>query len=77
MSILITTGKVVLFILNPPPELLINFISRVTTELKLYFEKIRKFNTCFQTTSFGVTHIVQNTDNFEITFKIQNKIYHH
>jgi len=40
--------------------------------------KIRKFNSCFQTTSFGATKIVQkeNGRNFESTFKIQGQVYH-
>lgn len=74
------SGKVVLPTLNPPPEPLKTLISGVTTESKLFLKKIRKFNSCFQMTSFGATNIVQNTSNdgrnVETTFKIQGQIYH-
>lgn len=73
-------GKVVLPQLNPPPEPLAALISGVGEESKLFLRKIRKFNSCFQMTSFRATKIVTNRDddgrNFETTFTVQGQVYH-
>ena len=55
-----------------------NTICGTTSQSKLFLRKIRKFNSCFQMTSFGATKIVHNEDghNFESTFKIQGQMYH-
>lgn len=68
------SGKVVLPALNPPPEPLKSLISGVSTQSKLFLSKIRKFNSCFQMTSFGAT--VRENTGFESTFKIQGQVYH-
>jgi hypothetical protein len=68
------SGKVVLHELNTPPEPLKSLVSGVDPESKLFLKKIRKFNSCFQMTSFGATKIIRN--NFETTFKIQGQVYH-
>ena len=72
------SGKVVLPPLNSPPEPLKTLLAGATTQSKLFLSKIRKFNSCFQMTSFGATKIVQNENgrNFESTFKIQGQVYH-
>lgn len=73
------SGKVVLPPLNLPPEPLKTLMTGVTSESKLFLNKIRKFNSCFQMTSFGATKIIRNHNdgrNFESTFKIQGQVYH-
>lgn len=72
------SGKVVLPALNPPPEPLATLMLGETQESKLFLSKIRKFNSCFQMTSFRATNIVGNQagDHFQTTFKIQGQIYH-
>lgn len=68
------SGKVVLTALNPPPEPLKSLMLGDTQESRLFLSKIRKFNSCFQMSSFGATKIV--THNYETTFKVQGQIYH-
>lgn len=74
-----SSGKVVLPALNPPPEPLKSLMSGENAESKLFLKKIRKFNSCFQMTSFAAK-IISNTDgqgrNFDSTFKIQGQVYH-
>lgn len=72
------SGKVVLPELNAPPEPLASLVSGVGADSKLFLRKIRKFNSCFQMTSFGASKIVTNNDgrNYETTFKIQGQVYH-
>lgn len=72
------SGKISLPPLNPPPEPLKTLLAGTTSQSKLFLRKIRKFNSCFQMTSFGATKIVHNEDgrNFESTFKIQGQVYH-
>lgn len=64
--------------MNSPPEQLKALLAGATSQSKLFLRKIRKFNSCFQMTSFGATKIVQNEDgrNFQSTFKIQGQVYH-
>jgi len=70
--------KVVLPPLNSPPEPLKALFAGATSQSKFFLHKIRKFNSCFQMTSFGATKIVQNEygRNFQSTFKIQGYVYH-
>ena len=72
------SGKISLPPLKPPPEPLKTLFAGTTSQSKLFLRKIRKFNSCFQMTSFGATKIVHNEDgrNFESTFKIQGQVYH-
>ncbi|XP_071035395.1 uncharacterized protein [Parasteatoda tepidariorum] len=72
------SGKISLPPLNPPPEPLKTLLAGTASQSKLFLRKIRKFNSCFQMTSFGATKIVHNEDgrNFESTFKIQGQVYH-
>ncbi|GFX54990.1 ATP-dependent DNA helicase [Trichonephila clavipes] len=53
------SGKVKLPELHSPPEPLSTFLSAVTRVSKHLFENIRKYNSCFQMTSFGATNIVR------------------
>lgn len=45
-----------------------------TADSKHFLSKIRKYNSCFQMTSFGATKVVRN--NFMPTFRVQGQIYH-
>ncbi|GBP30876.1 hypothetical protein EVAR_91617_1 [Eumeta japonica] len=68
------SGKVKQPELHPPPELLSTLPSGVTREPKRFLENIRKYNSCFQMTSFGVMNIVR--ENYMPTFRVQGQIYH-
>ena len=61
-------GKVKLPQLVPPPDPLRSLLSGVGNDSKHFLANIQKYNNCFQMTSFGATHIVQ--DNFMPTFKV-------
>ncbi|GFU44734.1 uncharacterized protein TNCV_2220511 [Trichonephila clavipes] len=52
-------GKVKLPELHSPPEPLSMFLSGVRRVSKHFLENIRKYNACFQMTSFGATNIVR------------------
>lgn len=67
-------GKVKLPLLLPPPEPLATLLSGNTPDSKHFLLNIRKYNSCFQMTSFGATNIVRG--NYMPTFKIQGQIYH-
>lgn len=67
-------GKVKLQEFKRPPEPLLTLISGTTQESKHFLTNIRKYNTCFQMTSFGADNII--TDRFMPTFKVQGQIYH-
>ncbi|GBP41987.1 hypothetical protein EVAR_33791_1 [Eumeta japonica] len=54
------SGNVKLPELHPPPEALLTLLSGVTRESKHFLENIRKYNSCFQIISFGVTNIVHS-----------------
>ncbi|XP_055924623.1 uncharacterized protein LOC129956714 [Argiope bruennichi] len=73
------SGKVVLSPLPTPPEPLLSLLAGESDDSKLFLRKIRKFNSCFQMTSFGATKIcdiASNGRNFETTFKVQGQVYH-
>ena len=73
------SGKVVLSPLPTPPEPLISLLIGESDNSKLFLCKTRKFNSCFQMTSFGATKIcnlISDGHNFEITFKIQGQVYY-
>ncbi|GFS51352.1 retrovirus-related Pol polyprotein from transposon RE1 [Trichonephila clavipes] len=69
------SGKVKLPELHSPPEPLSTFLSGVTRVSKHFLENIRKYNSCFQMTSFGATNIVR--ENYMPIFRVQGQIYHH
>ncbi|GBM62165.1 hypothetical protein AVEN_199323-1 [Araneus ventricosus] len=69
------SGKVRLPALETPPEPLLSYMSGTTSESKHFLKNIRRYNSCFQMTSFGASSIVGRS-GFETTFKIQGQIYH-
>jgi hypothetical protein len=68
-------GKVVLEKLCPPINPLKDLMSGNSTRSKHFLENIRKYNSCFQMTSFGCTKEIREK-GFMPTFKVQGQIYH-
>ena len=68
-------GKVRLQPLELPPEPLESLMTGETTRSKEFLQNIRRYNSCFQMTSFGATREVQEP-GFMPTFKVQGQIYH-
>ena len=60
--------------LLPPPESLSFSMAGLTPESKHFLDNIRKYNSCFQMTSFGATGITR--DNHMPTFNIRGQVYH-
>ncbi|XP_065370861.1 uncharacterized protein LOC135963004 [Calliphora vicina] len=58
----------------PPPEPLKSLISGTSEDSRNFLSNIRKYNSCFQMTSFGATKVVR--DNYMPTFRVQGQIYH-
>ncbi|XP_028967934.1 uncharacterized protein LOC114828343 [Galendromus occidentalis] len=67
-------GRVKLPELSPPPEPLASRLLGETTQAKHFLANIRRYNSCFQMTSFGATEISHG--NFMPTFKVQGQTYH-
>ncbi|GFU08647.1 uncharacterized protein NPIL_244021 [Nephila pilipes] len=59
--------------LREPPEPLKTLLAGYTAESKHFLSNIRKYNSCFQMTSFGAEVI---TTHFMPTFKVKEQIYH-
>lgn len=74
-NICCSNGKVKLPTLLPPPKPLLTYLSGTTEDSKHFLENIRRYNSCFQMTSFGATKIA-NEAGFMPTFKVQGQIYH-
>ncbi|GFX61038.1 helitron_like_N domain-containing protein [Trichonephila clavipes] len=68
-------GKVALPSIDEPVEPLKELFSHETDESHRFLKNIRKYNTCFHMTSFGVDNIV-SMHVFCPTFTIQGQIYH-
>ena len=68
-------GKVLLRAVQPPPEPLESLMRGDTKRSNEFLQNIRKYNSCFQMTSFGATREVQEA-GFMPTFKVQGQIYH-
>ncbi|VDN02485.1 unnamed protein product, partial [Onchocerca ochengi] len=66
-------GKIRLPQLEEPPELLKTLLAGYSDELKRFLSKIRKYNSCFQMTSFGAEIV---TTQFMPTFKVKGQLYH-
>ncbi|XP_075210401.1 uncharacterized protein LOC142317738 [Lycorma delicatula] len=66
-------GKIKLPQLDAPPEPLKTLLAGSTAESKHFLSNIRKYNSCFQMTSFGAEIV---TTQFMPTFKIKGQIYH-
>ncbi|XP_055910503.1 uncharacterized protein LOC129944866 [Eupeodes corollae] len=76
-----SSGKVQLPAIETPPEPLNGLLIGTDPDSNLFLKSIRKFNSCFQMTSFGATEIVKNIpinngQQFNSTFKIKGQIYH-
>ncbi|GBM23772.1 hypothetical protein AVEN_271133-1 [Araneus ventricosus] len=54
-----SNGKVKLPSLDQPPEPLYSLISGVNPESTHFLQNIRKYNACFQMTTFGTTAVVR------------------
>ena len=70
-----SSGKVKLPTLEPPPEPLESLMSGTTTRSKHFLENIRKYNSCFQMTSFGASNEVCEP-GFMPIFKVKSQVYH-
>ncbi|XP_031634678.1 uncharacterized protein LOC116347980 [Contarinia nasturtii] len=70
-----SNGKVVLPPLNDPPEPLRTFVSGTDPLSRHFQQNIRKYNSCFQMTSFGASEIV-GANGYMPTFKVQGQVYH-
>ena len=66
-------GKIKLPRLGEPPEPLKTLLAGYTAESKHFLSNIRKYNSCFQMTSFGAEIV---TAQFMPTFKVKGQIYH-
>lgn len=69
-----SNGKDCLQILKNPPEPLLSLTSGNNADSIHFLSNIRKYNSCFQMTSFGSTKI--NEGGFMPRFKIQGQVYH-
>ena len=74
MGMCCASGQVKLPLLAAPPEPLKTFLTGTTSESKRFLSQIRKYNSCFQMTSFGAQ--IENPDQFMSTFKVKGQIYH-
>ncbi|GFU68439.1 helitron_like_N domain-containing protein [Trichonephila clavipes] len=68
-------GKVHLPVLRNPPEPLHTLLSSDSVCAKVFQKNIRRYNSCFQITSFGSSKQVIET-RFMPTFKVQGQVYH-
>ena len=72
-----TGGKVKLPLFNAPPPELITLLEGKEQRSKNFLGKIRRYNSAFQMTSFGVTKEIAGPEvGFMPTFKVQGQIYH-
>ena len=74
MGMCCASGKVKLPQLAESPETLKFLLTGHTSKSKRFLLNIRKYNSCFQMTSFGAQ--VENQDQFMSTFKVKGQIYH-
>ena len=75
MGMCCASGKVKLPQLAAPPEPLKTLLTGTTSESKRFFlSNIRKYNSCFQMTSFGAQ--IENQEQFIPTSKVKGPIYH-
>ena len=70
-----SNGKVKLETLQHPPEPLDHLLQGVSQTSKRFLANIRKYNSCFQMTSFGASKEIRE-QGFMPTFKVQGQIYH-
>ena len=69
-----SAGKVQLSPYEQLPEPLYSLIMNIHPEHGHFMNVIRKYNSCFQMTSFGAKQIIK--DGFMPTFKVQGQVYH-
>ena len=70
-----SNGKVSLPTLTSPPEPLKTLLKGERAERRHFFDNIRKYNSCFQMTSFGADKEVTE-HGYMPTFKVQGLVYH-
>ncbi|CAE1243541.1 unnamed protein product [Acanthosepion pharaonis] len=68
-------GKIKLPSLDEPPQPLRDLFLDTTSESTHFLEAIRKYNCCFQMTSFGAKAIIEGV-GWMPTFKMQGHVYH-
>ena len=74
MGMCCASGKVKLPLLAAPPEPLKTLLTGTTSKSKRFsLSQIRKYNSCFQMTSFGSQ--IENPDQFMSTFNVKGQIY--
>ncbi|KAL4132202.1 hypothetical protein QTP88_009407 [Uroleucon formosanum] len=59
---------------NPPPEPLRSLLEGDHPDHDHFINRTKKYNSCFQMTSFGAKQIVK--EGFMPTFKVQGQVYH-
>ena len=74
MGMCCTSVKVKVPQLAAPLEPLKTLLTGNMSESKRFLLNIRKYNSCFQMTSFGAQ--IKNQDQFMATFKVKGQIYH-
>ncbi|UYV62971.1 hypothetical protein LAZ67_2002684, partial [Cordylochernes scorpioides] len=68
-------GKVYLSPPQLPPDELFSLMSGNSSESNHFLRNIRKYNSCFQMTSFGATSFSEESV-FPTTFRVQGQVYH-
>ncbi|GFX49510.1 ATP-dependent DNA helicase [Trichonephila clavipes] len=80
LNLVTLTNKVQLPEIETPPEPLNGLLIGMDPDSNVFLKSIRRFNSCFQMTSFGATEIIRNTNangqEFNSTFKIRGQVYH-
>ncbi|XP_071565387.1 uncharacterized protein [Temnothorax nylanderi] len=69
-----SAGKVQLSPFEPLPEPLYSLVMGSHPEHVHFMNRVRKYNGCFNMTSFGAKQVLQ--DGFMPTFKVQGQVYH-
>ncbi|UYV63109.1 hypothetical protein LAZ67_2003163 [Cordylochernes scorpioides] len=70
-----SNGKVCLPLIDSPPEPLRSLLSGENSDSVHFLRNIRKYNSCFQMTSFGAENQTHSV-TFPTTFSIQGQVYH-
>ncbi|GBN55601.1 hypothetical protein AVEN_119165-1 [Araneus ventricosus] len=70
-----SNGKIRLHSLQAPPEHLYTLLTADYSDAVHFQDNVRKYNACFQMTSFGSTKEIREA-GFMPTFKVQGQVYH-
>ncbi|GBM05592.1 hypothetical protein AVEN_94850-1 [Araneus ventricosus] len=70
-----SNGKIRLHSLQAPPESLYTLLTADYSDAVHFQDNVRKYNVCFQMTSFGSTKEIRDA-GFMPTFKVQGQVYH-